>query len=59
MSIAFAAACLFAVAFVFCAIASASGFHSQVTGPCTAVSGIGLVASVVWLHLRAGDDPDE
>lgn len=56
---AFAAAILFGVAFTFCAIASAWNFYPHVTGPATGVSAVGLIVSVVWLHLEASDDDGE
>ena len=58
-ALAFAAAILFAVAFTFCAIAAAYGFYPDITQPATGVSAIGLVVSVVWLHLKASSDDRE
>ncbi len=59
MSLAFAAACFYAAALVFSAIAAAYGFYPRWTDPAVAVSAVGLVAPVVWLHLGGRDDPDE
>lgn len=50
------AAVVFIAAFAFCVIAYAWDFHRTLTGPGTAASLAGMVASVVALHLR-GDRP--
>ena len=59
MSITFAAALAFCAAFAFCVIAAAWDFYPDITQPGAGVSAIGLVASVVALHLGAGDDDGE